>query len=85
MTPGFQRSRKDQARRRDESAIQAVAPQPVELNRFGSPLRELGADRAAYADEISRVVVGSTRPIFKDWPVSRSGKSITPLMAASRQ
>ncbi len=55
MTPGFQRSRKDQARRRDESAIQAVAPQPVELNRFGSPLRELGADRAAYADEISRL------------------------------
>jgi len=55
VAPGFRRSRKDQARKRDESALQAVAPRPVDLNRFGSPLTELGADRAAYVGEISRL------------------------------
>jgi hypothetical protein len=55
ITPGFQRSRKDQLRKRDDNAVQAVAPQLVELNRFGSPLLELGADRIAYASEISRL------------------------------
>jgi hypothetical protein len=55
ITPGFQRSRKDQLRKRDDNALQAVAPKLVELNRFGSPLLELGADRVAYASEISRL------------------------------
>lgn len=55
ITPGFQRSRKDQARRRDDSALQAITPQTAELTRFGSPLLELGSDRSAYAEEIARL------------------------------
>ena len=55
VTPGFQRNRKEQQRRRDDSAVKAIVPRSVDLSRFGSPLMELGSDRAAYAGEISRL------------------------------
>ena len=55
IRPGFQKTRKEQMVQRDASVNNALTPGEVELARFGSPLLELGSDRTAYADEISRL------------------------------
>lgn len=55
ITPGFQRSRREQSRRRESSSELAASPSNYELTRFGSPLKELGADKSAYTEEIGRL------------------------------
>lgn len=52
---GFQRTRGEQSRKRDVSVQEAASPADYELLRFGSPVKELGADRNAYSKEIARL------------------------------
>jgi hypothetical protein len=52
---GFQSTRKEQSRKREASAQASVPPADYELVRFGSPVKELGADRSSYVEEIARL------------------------------
>lgn len=52
---GFQSTRSEQSRKRDASVQTSTLPANYELVRFGSPVKELGADRSSYAEEIARL------------------------------